>query len=186
MKGKSKWLILGIGAFITISITIALMGVHYKNAAIRLETQASAQKDVLEANFDKMWKVIKDNAGIVDKYKGDFKEIYVGIMEGRYGTGGSGSQGGQFMLWIKEHNPQFDSSVYSKLMTSVEANRETFFYEQKKLRSIKEQHDNMRLTWPASIVCSGRPEIKVVIISSTKTKQVMETGLDEHKNIFDK
>jgi hypothetical protein len=51
--------------------------------------------------------------------------MYVPLIEGRYTHGG-----GQMMQWLKEHNPQFDFSLFKDLMTSIEALRDEFFHEQ--------------------------------------------------------
>jgi len=174
-----KGLVLGGVIGIVVLIVAIMMGVHYHNAAIRLEKMVIAQKGVLEANFDKMWNILKNNADIKDSYKDDFKDVYVSIMEGRMGTGGAGSQGGTLALWIKEHNPQFDSAVYTKLMTAVEANRQEFFYEQKKVLSMIEQHDILRETFPSMLICGSRVRPEYKVVSATQTKAIMDSGTDD-------
>lgn len=96
--------------------------------------------------------------------------MYVPLMEGRYATGGS------FMKWIKEHNPQFDFSLYKDIMNSIEGLRAEFANVQIKLRDLKREHDNLLDTFPGSWFLSGRDHIKVQLVTSGKTKQVFEAG----------
>jgi hypothetical protein len=172
MKGKITVLVIIVLA-VLIGI-YALMNITYKNREVRLSNLLESQVLVIEANYDKMWKILKQQAQVTDKYKDSFKDVYVGIMEGRYSEGG-----GTLMKWIQESNPQFDSSLYKTLMTSIESNRTDFFNEQKKLISMSNQHKDLLQVFPGSFFLAGIENIEITIISSSKTKEVMKTGIDD-------
>jgi hypothetical protein len=126
-----------------------------------------------------MWKILKTQAGVAEKYSKDFKEIYPSLIEGRYSNGG-----GQMMQWVQEHNPEFDTSLYNKLMNSIEAQREGYFVQQKKLIDIKRTHDNLLMTAPSSWFVGNRAVLEINIIKSAKTKAVYETGEENDIELF--
>ena len=64
--------VFAVGYFISVS-----------NTEIRLCNLVKAQQEVCEANFDKMWKVIKQITNVSDTYLDAFKEIYPKLIEGR-------------------------------------------------------------------------------------------------------
>ena len=147
------------------------MYVTYNNAEIGLRSQIKAVQKSNEAVFDSVWKIIKQQAQIADKHKDAFKDIYKGIMSERYSKGD-----GSLMKWITEANPNFDSRLYEKVSNSVEAQRLSFLREQQKLIDLKREHDNLRLQIPSSWFVGSRPEIDVVIVTSTKSEEAFKTG----------
>jgi len=181
MKGLGLKIGVGFGVFaIALGIMALVWGIGVSNREIRLRNKIAEQQEVMGLNYDKMWKVLKQQAQIPDKYKSDFKEVYQTIMEGRYND----ANRGQFMAWIKEHNPQYDSTMYNKLMVSIEANRTEFFMEQKKLRSFKKEHDDLVMVFPSSIIVGSRGTIDVKFITSAATKAAIETGEENDINLF--
>lgn len=159
---------------------IAIMWVSANNAEIKLRNQMEAQKSVVESYFDKMWKVIAQKAQVTDQYKETFKEIYPQLIEGRYGN----EKGGSLMKFIVESNPTFDISLYKDLMNSIEAERMGFFMEQKRLIDLDNQHKILRQTFPNSFFIGTRPDVDFNIVSSEKTKQIINSGVENDINIF--
>lgn len=160
--------VLGLG------ISVSLMFVNYSNSEIRLRNQISATQKSNEAVFDTTWKIVKQQCSIADKYKDSFKEIYGSIMSERYSKGD-----GSLMKWITESNPQFDIRLYEKVSNSIEAQRLTFLVAQKQLIDLKREHDNMRTVFPGSLFLSGRPEIKISIVTSGKTDDAFKSGKED-------
>lgn len=174
-----KVIIIGV-SILTFVIIVAIIGVSASNKEIKLRSQITAQKQVCEAFYDKLWKVIAQKAQVADQYKDAFKEIYPQLIEGRYGN----EKGGTLMKWITESNPTFDVSLYKDLMTSIEAERAGFFMEQKRLVDLNNEHRIIRQTFPASVFIGGRSDISITIVSSDATKKVMETGKENDIDIF--
>lgn len=171
---------LGVIVVLVLGALIGGLYVSANNREIDLRNLIGQQENVREANFDKMWKVVSQKAQIPGQYKNDFKEVYQPMIEGRYS-----SDGQMFMKWIHEHNPQFEGAVlYKDLMTSIEGLRESFFQEQKKLLSMKKQHDDLLMKFPTNIFVGSRNQIEVKVISSTKTKQIVDLGIEDNITLF--
>lgn len=177
---KQNILIVSISLLILILFGVFLW-ISVSNQEIKLRSKIDAQKEVCEAYYDKLWKVISQKAQVTDQYKEAFKEIYPQLIEGRY----SNDQG-SFMKWIVESNPDFDTSLYKDLMNSIEAERVEFFMEQKKLTDLTNQHRIIKQTFPGNLIVGSRPDVEIIIVSSTITKKVMESGVDDDIEIFKK
>jgi hypothetical protein len=166
------------------------MYVNYTNTEIDLRERTESQKLVCEANFDKMFKVISQTAEIPQEFmeqaKNAFKEIYTPLMEGRY----SNERGGALMSWISENNPQFDlnaiSDLYKQLQRTIEANRQEFFLEQKKLIDMHREHLTYIQKFPNRAFLSDKKEVEITIITSTHTEKVFQEGKDDDIKLFKK
>jgi hypothetical protein len=183
---KSKFI---IGGLISLFVVLVIGGtwVSAHNGEIEKRNKVEAQQKACEANFDKMFKSIAQVAEVtktnMEESKKAFKEIYPELMEGRY----SNERGGALMSWVSESNPQFDlnatTSLYSKLANTIEANRDAYFLEQKKLISYKEEYDTYIAKFPNSIFVGG-DDIDIVVITSEKTEQVYSEGQENDIKVF--
>jgi len=165
---------------VLVAVIPLFMYVSYNNQEVAVRNQTEAQQETCKAFFDKVWKIIKQQAQVAEKHKDAFKEIYGDVMKGRYGN----ARGGALLSFVKEHNPQFDSTLFTKLATSIEAQREGFFREQKKLIDLKRRHDNLREQIPSGWFVGGRAEIEIVVITSGKTEKTYETGEENDVDVF--
>ena len=116
---SSSMLLLCIGGGVLLLLII--MYFSYNNREIALRKEAEAQKGKIETVHDTMWKTLKQEAGVTEKYRETFEKIYPELIAGRY-NGESGS----LMKMIQESNPQFDTKLYDKLMQSIESQRAYF------------------------------------------------------------
>jgi hypothetical protein len=181
MIQKNGKIIAGIAALSIILVFGAIyffMSVSAKNKEIKMRGLVSSQQEVNKANFDKMFKTISQVAEVADKYKESFKEVYIPIMEGRY------KDNGLLMKWVQESNPNFDTKLYDRLITAIEANREEFFVEQKKLISYNNEHNVFVRTWPNTWFFSEGDTTSIVIVTSSVTKRAFETGEENDINLF--
>lgn len=178
MSTKYIWLAIGIIA------VLALFGscgayMSYNNQEVALRNEAEAQRGKIEGVHDKMWKVIQQKAQVTNEYAKSFDEIYTHIIEGRYSQGD-----GSLMKWIKEANPQFDSSLYKDLMQSIEVCRTEFQHAQERMLDVIREHKTLCEKMPGTWFVSNKTPIEYEVISSTRSKQVMETGLDDDVDLF--
>lgn len=164
-----------------IAIFVAILGISTSNSEIRLRNSITAQQTNCESFFDQMWKIINQKAQVSEQYKDAFKEIYPSLIDGRYKN-----DGGNFMKWITESNPNFDVSLYKDLQTSIESLRLSFFTEQKKLLDLDREHKNILRTFPSEIFVGGRDTVDIKIITSTETKEVYKTGEENNIELFKK
>lgn len=121
-----------------IIIPVIMMYVNIINKEVSLRNAFNAQHMVIEQNFDKMWKIISQQTQVAERSKDSFKEIYTELISGRYQN-----DNGMLMKWIHENNPNFDNSLYEKLMVSIEAQRTDFFNQQKYITSILNEHNKV-------------------------------------------
>ena len=152
------------------------------NTDADLRAAASAQQDSNKATFDTVWKILQQKAGVVDKYKSDFQAIWPDLIAGRYSQGG-----GSLVQWVQERNPDFDSSLYKDLMASIEAERKELLREQKYLRKIKQDHDQLRTRFPSGFVLrtfGDGSELEVTIVTSSKTEQAFDSGKEDDVDLF--
>lgn len=167
--------VLSIGVGVSISVS---------NQEVSLRNQVKAQQENLKVVFDATWKVIQQQAEVADQYKDAFAKIYPALMEGRYGD--SKKERKTLLSFITESNPNFDVKLYEKVSTSIEAQRINFANEQKKLLDLKREHDTLRQTFPGSLILSGRPEIELHLVTSTKTDEAFSAGKDDDVKLFKK
>lgn len=167
-----------IGLFVVTGVS---MYFSYNNQEISLRNEATAQRGKIEGVHDKMWKTISQQAQISEQYAASFDSIYNHIMSERYS-----STDGSLMKWITEANPQFDSSLYKNIMESVEVLRTEFQKSQERMLDIVREHKDLCNKYPGKWFISNTAEIEYTVISSTKSKVIMDTGLDNDVNVFDK
>ena len=185
---KQKGLIITLISVLFLTLIYFSLKVSVTNTEITLREQTVHQVDVCEANHDKMFKVIAQMAKVPKEFmkqaRESFKDIYPELMEGRYGNDGD-----MLMKWIHESNPQFDlnafKGLYENLQIAIESNRQEFFVEQKKLIDLHREHKVYIQKFPQRIFLKDKKEVEIVVISSTHTKQVFETGIDDNLELFD-
>lgn len=166
------------GAFL---LTGVGMYFSYNNEEVSLRKQAEAQRGKIENSYDAMWKIISQKAQVTDEYKEAFKEIYPDLIAGRYEKGD-----GNLMKWITEANPEFDTSLYKDLMQSIEVQRMAFQKVQDKMLDLIREHETLISTMPGKWFISNKASIEYTIVSSTKSKMTMETGIDDDIDLFKK
>ena len=179
MKLKTIITLTVVGIIIALGIGIFSMYVSYNNKEVTLRKQSDAQRGNIEAVYDQMWKIISQKAQVSNEYKNVFKEIYPALIEGRYSKGD-----GTLMKWIQESNPSFDVSLYKDLMNSIEIERNNFTKQQNRMLDIIREHETLCNTIPAKWFISNKSSIEYTVISSTKSKEVMESGVDDDVKLF--
>ena len=142
--------------------------ISVSNTEIRLRNLVKAQQEVCEANFDKMWKVIKQITHVSDTYLDAFKEVYPKLISGRYQ--------GKDIQFVVEHNPPLSTSVLEQLANAIEINREQFFSHQRLLVARHNEHKTFIESFPACILLPNAQEIKITVIKSDHTTEVYATG----------
>lgn len=180
----SKKLIITLSV-VVIAVVLAIMffsmSISYSNREAKLVNQFNMEMKNREATFDNMFKDISQIAQIAEEYKESFKDIYVHITSERYDK-----DDGVVMKWIQESNPQFDTKLYDRLANTIEVRRQEFLLVQRKLMDIENQHNNMLDVFPSSLFLSGRQRLDYQVISSTNTKKVMESGVEDDIDLFKK
>lgn len=175
---KKTALFLTLGTVLTLVVLTGLMYVSYSNTEVKLRNTIEAQQQACEAYYDKLWKVLQQKAGVTDQYKGAFKEIYSDLISGRY------QDKDLLFKFVVESNPQFDASLYKDLMASIEAERNGFLMEQRRLIDLDREHRTLRQTIPGSWFVGGRPDMKITVVTSERTEAVFTSGQENDIELF--
>ncbi len=173
MSNKLKLAILGIATLVLLTIIGIWMNISCENQSTRLRNLATAEQDVCMTVRDTMFTTIRDQAQISNKYYDKLKELIEAEMSGRYAEGQP-----TLMKFVQENTQKVDAAVITQLMTTVEAQRTRFQSAQKKLRSVKNQHDDLIGTFPGSFLIDDRTPIEVTIVTTSGTREVYQTGID--------
>ncbi len=178
-----KAIVIGVSVFIGLFLIIIVsMNFSTQNTEIDLRTITLAQNKKCEAYFDKMWKILKQKAGVTDQYKQAFSEIYPKLIEGRYSKGD-----GSLMKWVTESNPTFDASMYKDLMKSIEIERTGFFNEQSYLIDKQREHESFIKKAPNRWFLNDTIKpVEIKIITSLSTKEAYATGEENDVELFQK
>lgn len=155
-------------------LCIFLMYMTYNNREVTLRKEAEAQEGKITTVHDTMWKIIKEKAGVSDKYRETFERVYPQIIAGRY------SDGGNAMKWIQEANPDFDTSLYKDLMDAIEVQRTLFAKSQQRMLDIIRERETLIESMPACWFISNKSKIDYEVISSTSTNEVLNTRIDDN------
>lgn len=164
-------------------LVVALVAMYfsYNNKEIALRKEAEAQKGKIESVHDKMWKVIKQKANVTEQYREMFEKVYPDIIAGRYS-----GEGAMAMKWIQEANPEIDASLYKDVMQAIEIQREHLHTAQTRMLDVIREREALIESYPSRWFISNKSKIEYEVISSTRSKTVMETGLDDDVEIFAK
>ena len=171
----------GIVVLVVLALIVVGMYIKYNNEEVSLRKEAEAQKGKVETVHDTMWKVIKQKAGVTEEYRDTFEKVFPEIISGRYSQGD-----GSTMKWIQESNPEFDTSLYKDLMQAIEVQRMYFNQAQTRMLDIIRQRETLIELIPAKFFISNKSKIDYTIISSTSTKTVVQTGIDDDVDLFKK
>lgn len=180
MKKCSFVIILVVMLVFITGVSCMSMYFSYNNQEVALRKQAEAQRGKVEGTFDAMWKIISQQAQVSEQYKEAFKEIYPDLISGRY------KDNNTLMKWVQESNPNFDTRLYNTLMQTIEVQREQFKKSQERMLDLIREHETLCETYPSKWFITNTMPIEYTIISSTKTKYTMETGVDDDVELFKK
>lgn len=162
-------------------IVLVILYFHYNNLEIALRKECEAQNKNIENVHDAMWKIIQQKAQVSDQYREAFERIYPALVAGRYVN----DKGGM-MKWIQEDNPTFDTALYEDLMQAIEVQRTYFKAAQQRMLDLIRQRETLIESLPAKFFISNKSKIEYKVISSTRSKQIMETRIDDDVELFSK
>jgi len=165
--------ILGIG------LIIFCMYISASNHEVMLRNQFNAVQKDLHNQLDLTNKKISQTAQVTQAQMESLKDIIVGNAQARAQQGK-----GSLAAMVTEAVPNVDTSTYKTLMNLVAGARDTYAAAQTRLLDIKREHDNARLLFPGSFFLSGRPELEVHIVTSSRTEDAFISGKDDDTSVF--
>jgi hypothetical protein len=170
--------IISIGCLsVVVLFVVIIVGyvISTNNSCVAQEKSIEAQYKQNQNNYDNMWKKFKEIAAVPAMYTEDLKKVYDSAIQKRYGKEGSQAM----FQWLKEHNPQFDSSIYKQIQQVIEAGRNSFEANQKMLLDKKRAYETDLDVVPKGNVCRamGFPKIdlaKFDIVTSDETEKAFK------------
>jgi hypothetical protein len=177
-----------VGIAVLLATSLAFGYVNFGNEANRSENGIVAAWTNNKNVYDNGWKTVMEKAQVPKEYIGQMKDVYDGVMKGRYGPNGSQA----LLQFIKEQNPTIDASVYRDIQQAVEIFHNQFAQAQTELVSRKQEYQNL-LTGTMHgrfyNLVAHYPHIdlsKYDIVTSTKTEQDFDTKRAPELNLFNK
>jgi hypothetical protein len=173
--------LLGLGVLVVAFLAFTLIG--FFNTNVDLTAKFNAKQTDNKVIYDNTWKIVQQQAGVVDKYQEAFREAFQAIMDGRYKEGEA-----QLAKIVTENNPNFESRLFERLFDSIEAQRNTFTTNQKELIAIKQDHDKFIGRFPNNFYAMifGIKPLEPKLVTSTRTERSFETGVDDDTQLFEK
>lgn len=171
---------LSLGAAGVVIITLFVMYSSYSNQEVELRNQITAVQRDLHNELDATTKKISQTAQVTAAQMSTFKDIIVGNSRERGGSKGS------LATMVHESAPDLapTTASFTNLQNIISGARDHYAQQQKLLLGLKEEHDNVRLKIPSSFFVGGRPEIIVVIVTSSRAEESFRTGVDDDDSVF--
>lgn len=85
---------------------------------------------------------------------------------------------------IHESNPEFDTSLYSKLMQTIEAQRASFATAQQRMLDIIRERETLLESMPSMWFIRNKEKIEYDVISSDVTESVLNTRRENDIELF--
>lgn len=123
--------------------------------------------------------MIREMVQVPDMYRADLEKVVAADLEGRYGENGSSAT----FQWIQERQLPFDSSLYARLQTAIEAGRSEFANGQTRLLDQLRSYEQQRgYFWRGTLLeIAGFPKKDLsqfkILVDSEVTQQ-FEAGED--------
>lgn len=178
---------IGIGAILSTIVAIILVcGIIFgsiiysqRNVAVKIENRYEAQLIANKSNHSAMWTKVKQLIQVTDKQAEHFKDVYIGLIEGR------NKDENLLFKTIQEQNPTLSPSVYDALSKEIVEGRNVFDNNQKSLSDIAREYNSYIDTHIIMKAITGRQKIdasKDIVISGA-TSDSYNSGIESDINI---
>ena len=176
MSNGSKVAIGIVGAIVLMVGIVGMSIVGTNNDFVKAEEGIVMQYKQNQNNYDNYIKKVAEVAQVPAMYRDDLEKVYKSAITGRYGANGSKA----VFQWLKEQNPNLDSSLYLKIQQIIESGRVSFESDQKMLLDKKRVYQTNLKVFPNTVVAGvlGFPKIdltKFDIVTSDETEQAFKT-----------
>lgn len=170
--------LVGCAAFLL--ITIAGLWVSAHNREVSLRALGEAQQTNIEQQLDAMLKKISQSAQVTTAQAEALRGVILDYARNRGGSSGS------LATSLKEAVPDLSPTTpaFTTLQNIIVGSRNTFATEQSRLIDIKREHDTLLQRFPSSIFVGGRKPLEIRIVSSTRAKSAVATGVDDDDSVF--
>lgn len=192
--------ILAVGVF-----TFFMWDWSVDNKEIKLRTQFHAQVKICQTAHDEMWKVIKQDAELTDKYAKDFEKIFPQLANGMMSDEA-------LFQFLSGFNPQFSHDLYLETIQTLKTERAKFKQAQDVATDIAREYDSWIQAKPTKLfinddISDARQYVNISLddvkalklpnntfssyqvltykpVTSTKTNDAFEKGVDDDVKLF--
>lgn len=168
-------------------VGILVSAVSICDTEARLRTAMESKQKDNTSEFDNMYKKISQVAQVSEKQMESLKEIFNTHAQARAGENG---QGGAVMNWIKESIPNVDTSTFNNLQNIITSSRDRWTMQQKILVDLERERTQMFRTVYSGFILSvaGRKveDVKIQLVTSSRTEKAFDTGKDDDTDVFQK
>jgi hypothetical protein len=170
-------LIVAISLFVFTAIggcSVANMYFGYNRQEVQARNACQAQLGNIENVLDNMWKNFQEIGGIADRERETAMKLFTEYAEARTPDGQ-----GQMMAWITEQNPSVSSRLYEDLQARLTAGRQEYRESQTRMLELVRVHTNIVQDPFRGFFIKNSTPFVFTVISSSGTKEAVETGRDE-------
>ena len=118
---------------IPVGIAAWVLSIRYNRQEKLLRDESEAHRRILEGTYDRIWNNIKQRAGIKEKYRRSFNDIYPDLLN-------QSINNEELIDWILECNSDFDPNEYVPLWETIERDRQKFIDHQRRMLSLIKEH----------------------------------------------
>lgn len=178
---------MAVKILISVGVLFALVGLWFVSTFISVNNQAVRHEAGLMAALENDKNVhaaavmkIREVAQVPAMYADDLVRVVTAANEGRYGEDGSGA----VFQWLKEHNPNVDSSVSLQVQRVIEASRNDFKMSQQARLDRWAVYDEFLKSVPQVLFARmlGFPKVDMAMlgraVSTEDTQRAFDTGMD--------
>ena len=176
---------IGIGIFgLIVLASASIIGscVSTRNDFRRAENGILAEYKSNQIRLSGHFQKIQEMAQVPEMYRDDLKKVFDSAIQSRYGK----EEKNPLVLFVKEHNPNFDSSLYRALQVEIAAGRDDFKAGQIALQSRCQTKDNLQMaTMRGSFWLTGYEDPKhdwskiCTPVTDSLTEAAFESGKSE-------
>ena len=173
-----NWLI--AGGIAAVALLVLVMYASASNQEVAIRNQAEAIQLDLHNELDNTTKKISQTAQVTQAQMATIKEIIIGNAQAR------GKSGGSLATMVHESVPDLAPTTpsFTNLQNIIAGARDRYAGNQKLLIDVKREHENLLSKIPSSWFVGGRPHLKIVIVTSTRTEDAFATGVDDDDSVF--
>lgn len=188
-KGSATALIIGglaLGGLLVILSGFFIGYLGYRNTAQSFEVDIPAQYTEMQNVYDNGWKKVIEVAQVPAMQAAQVKDVYQGVMTGRYGANGSKA----LVSLIKEQNPNLPTETYTEIGRTVEQFHDSFQASQTNLIARKQEYAKFVTASTAGLVFNwigNYPHIHIGVPAGSKddyqivTSDKTQTDFQNHK-----
>jgi hypothetical protein len=171
---------LAIGTFLVGGVGLSC--VSTRNEFRRAETGIVTEYKNNQVRLSNHFQKIQEMSQVPEMYRDDLKKVFDSAIQGRYGK----EEKNPLVLFVQEHNPNFDSKLYHDLQVEIAAGRDDFKAGQIALQSRCQAKDNLqKATITGSLWLNGYEDSKqdwdkiCTPITDNLTEKAFESGKSE-------